>query len=149
MVIGSVHIFADEWIEEQENAKLQEVLFKWLLGEFNLDQIDSDSWDISDYHYLPNTAQLAERTRCCLQETEELPKEHTQMFDDTLFKFDTNLLPEVIQVYQEMGVKHETLTLIPPQVSNIHLDYVSYIYITLPIVDCSLSIYLFVSLELL
>ena len=99
LVFGTCTIFDDKWLEEEENAKLQEILFKWLLGDWNLDQIDAESWDLSDYHYLPNTEQLAERLRCCLQETEEIPKDHTQMYDDTLFKFDTDLIPEVIQLY--------------------------------------------------
>lgn len=37
------------------------------------------------------------------------------MFDDQLFKFDTDLVPEVVALYEKVGVKHELLTLIPPQ----------------------------------
>ena len=38
------------------------------------------------------------------------------MFDDTLFKFDTNMVPSVVSLYEELGVKKDTLSLIPPQV---------------------------------
>eukprot|EP00293_Proteomonas_sulcata_P011100 CAMPEP_0184316024 /NCGR_PEP_ID=MMETSP1049-20130417/87380_1 /TAXON_ID=77928 /ORGANISM="Proteomonas sulcata, Strain CCMP704" /LENGTH=60 /DNA_ID=CAMNT_0026634821 /DNA_START=33 /DNA_END=212 /DNA_ORIENTATION=+ len=37
------------------------------------------------------------------------------MFDDSLFKFDTDSIPESIKLYEELNVKHEVLTLIPPQ----------------------------------
>jgi intraflagellar transport protein 52 len=67
IVIGSSAIFDDSWLEEEENAKLQDVFFKWLLDDFSLDAIDAESWDLFDYHYLPNTEQLAERLRSCLQ----------------------------------------------------------------------------------
>ena len=37
------------------------------------------------------------------------------MFNSDLFTFDTNLVPEAVRLYEQMGVKHEALTLIPPQ----------------------------------
>jgi len=50
-----------------------------------------------------------------LQESEELPVDFTTLFDNSLFKFDTHLIPEVVALYKTMGVKHESLSLIPPQ----------------------------------
>eukprot|EP01116_Phalansterium_solitarium_P020480 TRINITY_DN6061_c0_g1_i1.p1 TRINITY_DN6061_c0_g1~~TRINITY_DN6061_c0_g1_i1.p1 ORF type:complete len:446 (-),score=156.17 TRINITY_DN6061_c0_g1_i1:213-1550(-) len=115
-VFGSARIFNDEWLEVEENAKLQEVVFKWLLDDtFNLDAIDAKNPDLTDYHYLPNCEKLSERLRSCLQDTEEIPKDYKQMFDETTFKFDTHHIPDVMTVYQELGVKHDALTLIPPQ----------------------------------
>lgn len=38
--------------------------------------------------------------RSCLQESDELPADFTKMFDDTLFTFDTSLVPEVVNVYK-------------------------------------------------
>lgn len=37
------------------------------------------------------------------------------LFNDKLYKFDTNLIPESIELFKDLGVKHEPLTLIPPQ----------------------------------
>jgi len=37
------------------------------------------------------------------------------MFDNSLFKFDVEMVPEAVELYQTMGVKHEALNLIPPQ----------------------------------
>lgn len=36
------------------------------------------------------------------------------MFNQELFKFDTNLVPEVKTLFKDIDVKHEPLTLIPP-----------------------------------
>ena len=37
------------------------------------------------------------------------------MFDNELFKYDLDHVPEVIKLYQQVGVKHEPLILIQPQ----------------------------------
>lgn len=35
-----------------------------------------------------------------LQESETLPTDFTRLFDDVLFKFDTNLIPESVSLYE-------------------------------------------------
>uniref|UniRef100_A0A7S1N3G7 Uncharacterized protein n=1 Tax=Eutreptiella gymnastica TaxID=73025 RepID=A0A7S1N3G7_9EUGL len=117
MVLGSCHMFEDAWLDKDENAKLQEVLFDWLLHspKVKLNQIDSEDPEINDYHYLPDTHALAERLRVCVEERDELPRDFTTMFDQTMFKFDTNLIPEAVELYKRLGVKHESLSLIHPQ----------------------------------
>lgn len=105
-VLGSPQLFGDNFLEEEENSKLQDVIFKWLFGEFQLDQIDSESPDLAEYHYVPNTEELSERLRSCLQETEELPKDHTLLFDDTLFKIDTSQIPEIVHLYEVIFIIH-------------------------------------------
>lgn len=37
------------------------------------------------------------------------------MFETELFKYDFDLVPEVVQLYSKMEVKHEPLKLIVPQ----------------------------------
>lgn len=116
-VLGSVEMFADEWISKEQNAKLQDVLFRWLSKseEIKLDSVDPEETDISEYVYLPDTHSLAEQLRSCLQESEPIPSDFTKLFDDALFKFDTNLIPEAVALYEQLNVKHEPLSLIPPQ----------------------------------
>lgn len=36
------------------------------------------------------------------------------MFNEKLYKFDTDLIPETLDMYKTLNVKHEPLTLIPP-----------------------------------
>ena len=38
-----------------------------------------------------------------LQESEELPKDFQKLFNDTLFKFDTNLIPEAVALYEQVS----------------------------------------------
>lgn len=81
---------------QDENAKLVDILVRWLMGAdgITMDPIDADEPEISDYNHLPDSEVLAERVRCCLQEPEEVTKDFTTLFDDSLFKFDTSLIPE-------------------------------------------------------
>jgi intraflagellar transport protein 52 len=37
------------------------------------------------------------------------------MFSDKLYKFDTDLVPETVNLFNVLGVKHAPITLIPPQ----------------------------------
>ena len=63
---------------------------------------------------MPDITALADRLRSCLQEADELPSKFTTLFNDKLFKFDTDLIPESINLFSTLGVKHEPLTLISP-----------------------------------
>ncbi|KAE9010846.1 Intraflagellar transport protein 52 [Phytophthora fragariae] len=117
VVFGSAQCFVDEWIDKEENSKLQEIIFRWLLKDkgIRLNHQDAEDPDLNEYVRLPDTQALSDRLRSCMQESEELPKDFTRLFDDSLFKFDTSLIPEAVNLYRELGVKHEPLTLIPPQ----------------------------------
>lgn len=115
MVLGSGLLLEDQWIGKEENDKLVTVLFDYLLHRIKLNQIDADEPDITDYHYLPDTASLSERLRVAVEESEELPRDFTKLFDLTTFKLDTNMIPTVIDCYHKLNIKHEPLTLIPPE----------------------------------
>jgi len=41
---------------------------------------------------------MSEQLRCCLQESEHVPLDFTKMFDTSLFKFDTDTVPEAIKL---------------------------------------------------
>ena len=71
--------------------------------------------EVAEYNYLPDTQSLSERLRSCLQESEPLPADFMRLFDDALFKFDTRAIPEAVSLFDALGVKHEPLSLIPPQ----------------------------------
>ncbi len=34
-----------------------------------------------------------------------MPRDWTSLFDDSLFKFDTSLIPEAVALYDKLGVK--------------------------------------------
>lgn len=56
--------------------------------------------ELAEYTHVPDITALADRLRSCLQESEDLPKDFTSMFSSELFKFDTNLVPDGIELYE-------------------------------------------------
>ncbi|KAJ3197221.1 Intraflagellar transport protein 52 [Irineochytrium annulatum] len=116
VVIGSGIMFSDNYIDREENGKLFDVLIQFCTSDkITLNSIDASEPDISDYHYLPDTSKLSEVLRCGLQESEDLPKDFTTLFDVNLFRFDTGLIPKAVKLYEEIRLKHEPLSLIQPQ----------------------------------
>lgn len=116
-VIGSVRMLDDEFYDFEKNKQLSDVIFHWLLqvSDCELTFPYGEEPELSDYHHIPHTQGLAMNLKSCLQENEQLPRDFTQLFDESLFKFDTDLIPEAVKLYSQLGVKHEPLTLIPPQ----------------------------------
>lgn len=84
-------------------------------GEAEFERYVNEEVEINEYHHVPDITALADRLRSCLQESDEMPKDFTTLFSQNLYKFDTDLVPESIELYKTLGVKHEPLTLIPPQ----------------------------------
>lgn len=118
-VMGSMQFIHDDFFEKEDNQKIQEGIFRWMLNdEGNLEgtlknELKEDV--LQEYHHVPDITALADRLRSCLQESDELPKDFTTLFNERLYKFDTDLIPECLELYKLLGVKHEPLTLIPPQ----------------------------------
>lgn len=52
---------------------------------------------ISDYNMLPDIAKLAGQLKTCLQESDDVPRDITMLFDNSLFKLDTSLVPNAIK----------------------------------------------------
>ena len=117
-VVGSADLFGDEYLQKEDNDKVQDAMFKWLLGQSDFNHAESseaEGTELNEYHHLPDTEALAERLRSCLQESDELPKDFTKLFDEDLFEFTMDVVPEAVAIYEKLGVKHEPLSLIPPQ----------------------------------
>ncbi|XP_007936655.2 intraflagellar transport protein 52 homolog [Orycteropus afer afer] len=115
-VLGSCHMFSDQYFDKEENSKIMDVVFQWLTtADIHLNQIDAEDPEISDYMMLPDTATLSERLRVCLQEGDENPRDFTTLFDLSIYELDTTSLPKVIKAHEQLNVKHEPLQLIQPQ----------------------------------
>ncbi|CAI8043421.1 Intraflagellar transport protein 52 homolog [Geodia barretti] len=115
LVLGSAHLFSDQYLDKEENGRLQEVLWQLMTSDdITLNAIDAEDPEVSDYHFLPETGQAAERVQSCLQESEEVPREFSSLIDHSLFRMDMSVLPDCLQAYTDLGLKHETLTLIQP-----------------------------------
>ena len=86
-----------------------------LKDEGNLEAAVKNEPELSEYHHVPDITSLADSLRSCLQESDDLPKDFTTLFNEDLYKFDTDLVPEVLDLYKQIGVKHEPITLISPE----------------------------------
>ena len=120
IVMGCSDLWADEWIDKEDNNAMVDIIFRWLAHDPTIDlnrSLLSHEKEalISDYNKVPSIGVLADRIKPCLQESEELPNDFTNLFDHRMFKYDTSLVPEAKRLYDVLGVKHETLTLIPPE----------------------------------
>jgi intraflagellar transport protein 52 len=68
VVVGSGTIFADQFLEKEDNTKIMNVLFDFLTTDtVKLHQIDSEDPEISDYYMIPDSCMLSDRLRVCLQ----------------------------------------------------------------------------------
>jgi intraflagellar transport protein 52 len=115
VVLGSAEIFCDPYFDKEENKKLLNFLLKFFFTEeVEIDQT-KDITEFPEYQHVPDVAEMAEKLKSCLQESEDLPRDFTTLYDETLFKYDTNLVPDSLALYDQLNVKHEMLTLIPPQ----------------------------------
>lgn len=63
---------------------------------------------------MPDIGVLSETIKCCLQVNDELPLDFTKMFNEDLFMFNTMKIPKAVDLYKDLDLKHEPLTLIPP-----------------------------------
>ena len=118
VVLGSFHLFDDGYLPRQHNAVLLTGLMDILAhggGRSLTERIDGERAEYGAVTPLPDTASLSSRLRSCLQEPEELPLDFTTLFDTSLFRFDTALIPEAIALYSALHVKHAPLQLIAPQ----------------------------------
>lgn len=115
VVLGSVEIFGDDWLDKEDNGKLADILISWLLDELELDvNRDRNDKEIADYAPVPNIESVSAVLKPCLQGLDELPRDFTRLFDMDMFGFDFKLVPEAIALYKTLSVPHETLSLIPP-----------------------------------
>lgn len=116
VVLGSTHMFSDQYLDKEENGKILDVLIQYLTtDEIKLNAIDAEDPEISDYNQLPDVARLSEQLKTCLQESDDIPRDITTLFDNSLFRLDTGLVSKSIKAFEQLSCKHESLTLITPQ----------------------------------
>ncbi|KAA6401768.1 MAG: putative Intraflagellar transport protein 52 [Streblomastix strix] len=116
VVIGGYHLFDDEFIKEEQNKILANIIINYLKDTtFKLNTLDSEEPDLLSAVTTPDTIDLSSRVRSELQESERVPVDYTSLFDPTLFKFDLMNIPPVLNLYRQMSLPHQILALVPPE----------------------------------
>ena len=114
--LGSLKFIENDYIDKEENKKVAEGIVKFLLGlTTNAILEPSKQVEIQEYTYIPNIISLSDKVKSCLEEAKEPPRNFNDLFDLNMFKIDNNLVPEAIELYEKLNVKHEVLSIIPPQ----------------------------------
>lgn len=121
LVMGSKDLLSDEWIEKEENGILADIVFNFLLRRTTIyfDRSQCQTELLEERRCIPDIGTLSQQLRSCFQGTADpLPQDFSRLFIlDKLFKFDRNLIPECIDMYEKLDVKREPLSLIPPEFS--------------------------------
>jgi len=118
VLLGSSRIFQDKYFDKRDNFTFLERLFGFLktptfcrIGPARETHEVGEAIKSTE---IPNIQNISERLRACLEVPESIPADFTRLFYDKLYKFDVDHVPEVIEMYEQLKVKHEPLALIPP-----------------------------------
>jgi hypothetical protein len=107
--VRSGAMFSDQYIDKEDNHKIKDVIFEFLTstdGGINLNEIDAEDPEISDYTMIPDSSKLADSVRVCLQESDEIPADYTRLFEHRLFSISIQLVPSAIRAYREEHKKY-------------------------------------------
>ena len=145
LVLGSVHMLADEWLDKEQNRALARcasaasspercfslcqnphvhvheyacrALFTLMLPGRPLPRHkhDARATDVPDKAPLPDLLSLSSRVLGCLEDADALPTDVTTLFCRDMFGFDTARIPRAAQLYHRLGVPKKPLSLIEPQ----------------------------------
>lgn len=117
LVVGSSEIFADDWIDKEENSTLFDMIVNFLLheGGVSFDRAMPLVGKVEEARCVPDIESLSGRLKSCLQECDPLPQDVGKLLCDDMVSYDTSLVPEVNDLYTKLGVKHEPLTLVRPE----------------------------------
>lgn len=115
-VIGSPHLFNDEWIKKENNEKLLQFLLELVITKREeLNSIDAEHPEVTDRWYTPDVASMSEGLRSCIQESEKMRTNFTDNFDHGLFKMDMGFVSDTQDLATKLGLKNEPLETVTPQ----------------------------------
>ncbi|KAJ8967117.1 hypothetical protein NQ314_003090 [Rhamnusium bicolor] len=125
VAIGSGHMLSDKYIDQENNDKFREMLLEFLTSQGNVYFVptDHDDLDLIDHHIVPETAELAEKPKLCLSDaiSHTTYIDYTKLFEHKMYSMNTNLCPEALKLYEELGVKHQPLKIITPKFERLTL----------------------------
>ena len=49
VVVGSCHMFSDQYLDKDGNEKFVDVMFQWMAGQIPLNSIDAEAPDVAEW----------------------------------------------------------------------------------------------------
>ncbi|KAB0804768.1 hypothetical protein PPYR_01738 [Photinus pyralis] len=118
VTIGSGHMFADKYIDQEHNEKFREYLFEFLASTDKVSVITDhdDDLEIWDHHIVPDITEIADRAKLCLTDAigHAISTDYSKLFDHKMYSMNTDFVPQAVKLYDKLDVKHQTLKLISP-----------------------------------
>lgn len=114
VVIGSSHVFHDQYLEKEDNATLRDIILVFLTQpSFPINWVDAETHEGSaEKCSAPDLQLLSEQPLGCLQESEEVAWDHMQLFPTAKYSIKNTKLAPLLTVYQELGMEPQALKLI-------------------------------------
>jgi len=114
-VIGSPHIFSDEWFKKESNEKLFKFIVSLVITKkTELNKIDAEHPELTERWYTPDVMSMSERLRSCIQESEKMKSDFVDNFDKGLFKMDMSHVADSADLANTLGLKNEPLEIVSP-----------------------------------
>ncbi|KAK2722679.1 hypothetical protein QYM36_003011, partial [Artemia franciscana] len=116
LVVGSIQLFYDSYVKKHDNEEVVRLLFDFCMSDIRInDEKLSLNVEVTEYFSAPDVISLAEEPKVVFSQSEPLPADYMELFDTKFYSLDTSLLPEVLRNYEDIGVVHEMLRIIPPK----------------------------------
>jgi intraflagellar transport protein 52 len=115
-VIGSAHIFNDEWMKMESNSKLLLFLYDLTITkDVELNQIEAEHPEVTERYHTPDISSMSERLRSCIQESEKMSSNLVDNFYRGRFTMDLGSISETEKLAQTLGLKNEPLEIVAPR----------------------------------
>lgn len=119
VAIGSGYMFSDKYLDQEKNDKFRDILLKFLSSSEQAYFLptDHDDIEVTDRNIVPETAELADKPKLCLTDIVNNTSllDFTSLFDHKVYSMHTCLVPETINAYEALNVKHVPLKIITPK----------------------------------
>jgi intraflagellar transport protein 52 len=120
LVLGSSDMFTDTWLDKEDNVHILTTLINFLVQTDANNSVFDRSLSVKNNNIderktVPDIEALSERLRSCLQRSEPLPQDLSSLRCTDMFGINTDLIPDVVNLYKKLKIKKEPLTIIPPQ----------------------------------
>ncbi|KAK9872412.1 hypothetical protein WA026_017871 [Henosepilachna vigintioctopunctata] len=119
IALGSGHMFSDKYIDHEDNDKFREIIFNYLMSTEQTQMLYSEHDDLEniEYNIVSNTAELADKPKLCLTDamSHATALDYTQLLEYKMHSINTYLVPDILKMYGDLNVKHQSLKIITPK----------------------------------